>query len=254
MNAMDVHEEPPESATDHELPTVMASRREAPQSVAEWRTQPAASSLPARPGEIHAWGDVRYAGLFGGLLGICLLSGCSDFTMTNPPRTVTEQLVLSTAADRALRAANLEMFEGKRVFIDGTYFDSFDAKYVLGAIRDTFSQAGALLAVDAGHSDYIVEARSGGYSVDYNSSLIGIPTMGVPIPLAGALNLPELAFFKSSKQNSIAKFALLAYDTKTREHYYSSGPLVGKAFNNYDKCFGFLWVGTDIPEKQQRHD
>jgi hypothetical protein len=182
------------------------------------------------------------------------LTGCADFTMTNPPRTVTEQLLLSTAADRALRDASLEMFRGKKVFIDGTYFDSYDPKYVLGAIRDTFSQAGALLAADAGSSDIVVEARAGGYSTDFSSSLIGIPNLGFPIPLVGVISMPELALYKSSDQKSIAKIALLAYETKSREHYYSSGPLVGKAYNINHKILGFLWVTTDIPEKKKKKD
>jgi hypothetical protein len=222
------------------------------------RTCPGSSSAQGvsktPPVILPSWGSVRYSGLFGCLLAIFLLTGCSDFTMTNPPRTVTEQLLLSTAADRALRTADLGMFRGKKVFIDGTYFDSYDSKYVIGAIRDAFSQSGALLAPDVGSSEIIVEARSGGYSIDFSSSLIGVPTLGVPIPLAGAVTIPELAFYKSSKQHSIAKFALLAYETKSREHFYSSGPMVGKAHNNFHKCLGFLWVGTDLPENMKKKD
>lgn len=203
--------------------------------------------------EAPVW-EVRYFELFGCLMALLLLTGCSDFTMTNPPRTVTEQLLLSTAADKAIKTASLDMFRGKRVFVDGAYFDSYDPKYVLGAIRDAFSQSGALMAPNAVDSDIIAEPRSGGYSIDYSSSLIGIPTLGVPIPLAGTISIPELALYKSSKQNSIAKFAILAYDTKSREHFYSSGPMVGKAYNYYHKCLGFLWVSTDIPEKKKKQE
>jgi len=172
--------------------------------------------------------------------------------MTNPPRTFTEQLLLSTAADRALRSASLEMFRGKKVYVDGTYFDSYDSKYVMGAIRDAFSQAGALLASDAASSDIIVEARSGAYSIDFSSTLIGIPTIGVPIPLAGTINIPELALYKHIQQDSLAKFALLAYETKSRDHFYSSGPMVGKSYNYFHKCLCFLWISTDIPEKSKK--
>jgi hypothetical protein len=211
-----------------------------------------AGSPQGRPGGGWVWGTVRYSGLLGGWLAVLLATGCSDFTMTNPPRTVTEQLLLSTAADQALRTVSLDMFRGKKVCVDGAYFDSYDSKYVLGAIRDAFSEAGALLVNDVPNSDLIVEARSGGYSVDYSSSLIGIPNLGLPIPLAGTLTIPELAFYKTGKQDSVAKFALLAYDTKSREHFYSSGPMVGKAYNYNHKCLGFLWVRTDIPEKQKK--
>jgi len=220
-----------------------------PHSLAEAPAAPAKAALKSYNADVPAWGGVRYFGLFGCLLALLLVTGCADFTMTNPPRTVTEQLLLSTAADKAIRNTDLDMFRGKRVFIDGTYFDSYDPKYVLGAIRDAFSQSGALLAADVSNSDIIVEARSGAYSIDFDSSLWGIPTLGVPIPLAGTVSIPELALYKTTHQHSIAKFALLAYESKSREHFYSSGPMVGKSYNNTHKILGVLWVRTDIPEK-----
>ena len=112
-----------------------------------------------------------------------VLAGCSTATMTNPPRSVTEQLLLSAAADRAINSISLVDFAGKKVFVDGTnYFESYDSKYVIGAIRDALSLAGARLMNTASNSDITVEARSGGLSVDGSSSLVGVPQTGVPIP------------------------------------------------------------------------
>lgn len=182
-----------------------------------------------------------------------LLSGCADSTITNPPRSATEQLLLSTAADRAINSANLAEFARKKVFVDGTYFESYDSKYVIGAIRDALSRAGALLVNEATNSDIVVEARSGGLSIDASQSLVGFPNTGVPIPLSGSLQIPELALYKSSRQHSIAKLALLAYATKTREHVFSSGPMLGKSYNKYYKFLGLIqWTTTDIPEKKKK--
>jgi hypothetical protein len=184
---------------------------------------------------------------------ILLLTGCAESTITNPPRSVTEQLLLSTAADRAINSTSLALFDQKKVFVDGTYFDSYDSKYVLGAIRDAFSRSGALLVNEATNSEIIVEARSGGLSIDASSSLIGVPSTGVPVPLSGTLQIPELAFWKSSRQNSIAKLALLAYSTQSREHIFSSGSMLGKSYNNYYKFLGIIqWTTTDIPEKKKK--
>jgi hypothetical protein len=70
-----------------------------------------------------------------------LLGGCATNVTTNPARSATEQLLLSTAADRALQSANLTAFANQKVFLDTTYFDSYDSKYVIGtmAIANTFS-------------------------------------------------------------------------------------------------------------------
>src|SRR5581483_8272588 len=182
------------------------------------------------------WRREHYLALGAYLLLLALLAaGCATSDMTNPPRSVTEQLLLSTAADRAMTNHNFSIFNGRKVYVDGTYFEGYDSKYALGAVRDALSSAGALLVDDVTNADIIVQARSGGLSTDSSDSLVGIPKMGMPVPLSGALQIPEVALWKSQKQNSIAKFALLAYERESRRHVYSSGPLVGKAYNNYYK-------------------
>lgn len=195
-------------------------------------------------------GSFLTAGAFLFLLAL-LGSGCSTTEMTNPARSVSEQLLLSTAADRAVTNGNFSIFAGKKVYFDASYFDSYDSKYMLGDIRDALSSAGALLVDDVTNSDIIIQARSGGLSTDSSESLVGIPKMGMPVPLSGALSIPELPFYKSQRQHSIAKFVLLAYGTKTRKHFYSSGPLVGKAYNNNHAIFFISWNTTDIPEKHK---
>jgi hypothetical protein len=194
-----------------------------------------------------------YSNLFSiGTLFICaafLSGGCITNNKTTPPRSATEQLLLSTAADRALRSADLELFANRKVFLDATYFDSYDSKYVLGAIRDALSRAGALLEDNAANSDIIVEARSGALSIDNSVLLFGIPNMGVPIPFAGAVQIPEVAFYKSDKERSTAKIALLAFAKESRAHVYSSGPLDGKSYDNHYKILFIAWVHTNIHEK-----
>ena len=178
--------------------------------------------------------------------------GCASYKLTNPPRSATEQLLLSTAADRALASADLTMFANQKVFLDTTYFDSYDSKYALGEIRDALSRAGALLEPDAKDADIIIEARAGALSTDSSDSLIGVPNTGLPIPLAGTVSIPELAFYKAEKQFAYAKIALLAYANQSRAHIFSSGPLDGKSYNKYHKVLFVSWVFADIPEKQTK--
>jgi len=178
--------------------------------------------------------------------------GCTQTTLTAPQRSATEQLLLSTAADRAIASTNLALFNGKKVFVDGAYFDSYDNKYALGTIRDALSRSGALMVRNETNSDIIVEVRSGALSIDAADLLIGVPSAGVPVPLAGTISIPELAFYKSQKQFSLAKFALLAYETKGGKHIYSSGPMIGKAYNHYYRFIGFIaYTSTDIPAKHR---
>ncbi|HEV2694658.1 MAG TPA: DUF6655 family protein [Verrucomicrobiae bacterium] len=178
-----------------------------------------------------------------------LSTSCTSNKNTETARSATEQLLLSTAADHALRSANLELFAHQKVFLDTSYFDSYDSKYVIGTIRDALSRAGAILEDNAAGSDIIVEARSGALAIDSSETLFGIPTFTAPVPLTGTLQVPEIAFYKSSKEDSIAKIALLAYAKGSREHIYSSGSLDGASHDRAYRCLFIAWIRTDLPEK-----
>ncbi len=180
-----------------------------------------------------------------------LLGGCTTNKITEPARAATEQLLLSTAADRALHSASFGIFANQKVFLDAAYFDSYDSKYVVGGIRDALSRAGARLVDNVTNSDLIVEARSGALSINSADTLFGIPSMAVPVPLAGPLETPELAFYKSHTQRSFAKIALLAFARESRAHVYSSGPLDGKSYDKQRRLLFISWVRTDVPEIQK---
>jgi len=188
------------------------------------------------------------------LAAVCLfVSGCTVTTATNPPRSAVEQLLISTAADRAIYSIALTNFTDEKVFLDTTYFDSYDSKYVIGTIRDALSRVGAMLMAGPTNCDIIIEARSGALSIDASETLIGIPNMGVPVPLSGALQIPEFALYKSQSQYSTAKIVLLAYDAHSRVHVFSSGSMVGRAYHKYYKFLGIIsFTSTNLPEKKRQ--
>jgi len=186
------------------------------------------------------------------LLSICLvLSACHAIRITEPDRTATEQLLLSTATDKAVRDIDLKDLAGKRVFFDKTYFKSYDEGYAMGSIRELLAKNGALLVNDLESSDIVVEARSGALGIDSRDSLFGLPELAIPIPFAGQVQSPELAIYKALHADSTARFALLAYETKSGEFVHSTGSMVGKSKFYHYKILGFInWRVTDIPEQQ----
>jgi hypothetical protein len=186
-------------------------------------------------------------------LAALLLSGCITRRHTDPEHTATEQLLLSTAADRASQNTNFVQFAHQKVYVDPTYFAGYDskdldAKYALGAIRDALSSAGALLVDDKKQSEVTIEARNGALSADERSFLFGIPGVPVPLSVYTVVQTPELALFKSNKSASTAKFALLAYATQSREHLYSSGAMVGRAYLHRYTILFISWRTTNVPE------
>lgn len=178
-----------------------------------------------------------------------ICDGCASTTVTKPAESATQQLLFSTAVDRALAGIDFGFLAKQKVFLDTTDIkDAYHYEYAVGDIRDALSQAGALLVTNSADSDVIIEARAGSLSDDDSSTLIGIPTTPAPIPLAGAITLPEIALYKSEDQKSYAKIALLAYANKSREHIFSSGPLSGTSYDYFHKILFISWLTTDIPQ------
>ena len=176
-------------------------------------------------------------------LAVCggmALSGCTTIRSTDPARTATEQLLISTAADNAAASLTLNIPKGNKVFVDATNFEGYDSKYAIGAIRDHVLQQGLLLVNDKGAADTIVEIRSGALSVDDRSFLIGIPQVNLPLPLTGStLPIPEIALYKRQTQQGVAKFAATAYDAKKGNLISSAKPLPS---GSYDKKTTLLFV------------
>lgn len=185
--------------------------------------------------------------------GLLILTGCTQTGLTKPARSATEQLLISTAAERALAKADFSIVRGKNVFVDRTYFDSYDKDYVLGTLRDYISVNGGLLVTNVESAEIVIEPRSGALSIDASSSIIGLPQSAAPLPLAGSVQLPEMALYKSEKEYSIAKIALLAYERDSKKHIASSGPLVGRANIKYYKFLGLIsYTKTNVPERQKQ--
>lgn len=111
------------------------------------------------------------------------LAGCTTARETNPARTATEQLLVSTAADHAADRLELGLPKDTKVFLDAQYFEGTDQKYAISTIRDQLLKQGDRLVADKGNADAIVEIRAGALSVDQDTTLLGIPSFDIPIPL-----------------------------------------------------------------------
>ncbi len=180
-----------------------------------------------------------------------LTAGCINQQISVPSGTAAEQLLLSTAADRALERLDLSSLRGRKIFLDARYFEPSQPEYVLGSLRDLLSSRGALLMADTNRADMIVEARTAALGIDSSKNFIGLPSVPVPLLLPAGMQTPELAIFKAERANSIAKIALFAYDKTSREHLFSSGGKVGRAKLNDYRFLGIIKIRrTDIPEEK----
>jgi len=189
------------------------------------------------------------------VLSALSLSACTTQVESNPSRTATEEMLISTAADRAAVKLALLVPANATVFIDSTNFEGTDGKYAIASIRSHLLERGLHLLDDRKKADIIVETRSGALSTDRKSFMVGIPQFNVPVPFASSpLPFPEIALYGKEDQKAVAKFAVTAYAVKNGALVDAQEPQYG--FSHKTKktvLLFFSWTDSDyIPENADK--
>jgi hypothetical protein len=186
------------------------------------------------------------------LFATLALGGCSTERETSPARTATEQLLVSSAADRAAERLALEIPEGTKAFVDSSYFEGTDSKYAVAAIRDSLLRKGVALVEKREKADAVVELRAGALSIDENDTLVGIRSFDIPIPLAGTFTLPEIALFKRVERKGVARFAATSYDNAQGSLIDSAPPKSGYSHKKEWTVLLFItWWTSDLPDEDK---
>jgi hypothetical protein len=187
------------------------------------------------------------------MAALIAVSGCTSMRETSPPRTASEQLLVTMAADRAAANLTLPIAKGAGVFVDASNFDGVDGKYAIAAIREQFLKQGARLMAERAKAELVVEIRAAALSSDEDDFLIGIPKYNVPVPLAGPLSTPEIALFKRGEKRGIAKFIATAYKAESGEYVGSSEAQWGSSYRReWTILFFFNWKRDNILPDDQR--
>lgn len=192
---------------------------------------------------------IRSAFLCAALL--LVLTGCTSRRETDPGRSASEMLLFSAAADRAADKLTFNLQPGTKVFVDASFVEGTDSKYVISSIRDRVMRRGGDIMDDKGKADLIIEPRIGALSVDRDRTLFGTPAL--PVPIVG-IEIPEIALFKRSYQQGVVKLAATTYDPRTGLMVQSHEPVY--AFSNrkdWTFLILFSWTTTDLmPDEDKK--
>ena len=177
-----------------------------------------------------------------------LASACTTERASVPLRTATEELLISSAADRAASTLSLSIPKDTKVYIDRQYFQGTDDGYALNAIRTQFLKQGLNVVDDRAQAQAIVNVASGALSTDEKSLLIGIPALQVPaLPVGTSVSVPEIALFKTAQDKGVAKFVATGYDAKTGKLIATSDPQYGFSHQTNHTIFLFFsWQSGDL--------
>jgi hypothetical protein len=202
---------------------------------------------------LHSLGIMKtrtLVGLGATALAAFLLSGCGSVRETLPARSALEQLLISTAADRAVATLALQPFLGKSVYIDAANLECQDKAYVLQRLRSALRSAGARVVDHSEEAEIVLEAAAGVLSIDRRDMLFGLPALPFPFQVGGqTLRLPEVPLWKLVTYGGRAKLLFSAVDTATGKEAVQLGHCHGKARDTY---WWLFVVGpmrsTDLPE------
>ena len=177
------------------------------------------------------------------LLSFSCFTGCTTIRVTDPPRTASEQFLMSEAAALAVGQLSFESLSARKVFVETTYFAAEAKAFVIGQLRGSLLGAGVTLVDTKDQAEIILEVRSRSVGIDRHGSLVGIPSIPLPAFAAASpvasVTTPELPLFKKIKQHGFASIAFISYWRDSGEIVSSSGPFVGRTMREDFWFFGF---------------
>ncbi|HEY1602499.1 MAG TPA: DUF6655 family protein [Pirellulales bacterium] len=152
---------------------------------------------------------------------LCVAGGCMTTKESDTARTGVEQLLISSATDRALDKIDLAPIARAKVFVDSQYLDCVDKNYVIVAMHQRLLQQGCALVEKREDADVVVEVGSGGLGTDRTEWFVGTPA--IPLPLPSPIGIPKLAIFTRTRAIGTAKLSIIAMDVKSHQAVINSG-------------------------------
>lgn len=188
--------------------------------------------------------SIRIAGAATLLL---LLAGCTTERGTSPSHSAKQDILISTAADRAADALAAQVPANLAAWIDTTGMavrDDRDQAYGLAAIEDALLRHGVRLVETRAQADAVILPRAGMLSSFERSTLFGVPSL--PVPLAPGLVSPSLSLYSQNVAKGSAKFAASVFDARTGKLIVSTDPAYGFSRENSGVVlFLFDWDKND---------
>ena len=171
--------------------------------------------------------------------------GCATIRVTDPPRTATEQFLMTEASTRAIEQLSSNALRDRLVYVDSTYLSVTEQQFLLGELRARLLATGVRLVPSREGAQIVLEVRSGGVGIDRHDYLLGVPSVvlsqgGSTGPSVGGVPLitPEIAIIKNIKQRGFASVAFVAYWANSGELLTSSGPFIGRTLREDYFLFG----------------
>jgi hypothetical protein len=167
-----------------------------------------------------------------------IASGCAFSTRVQTPRSSWEQILATTAINRALMQLEWPNVDGKSVWVEvGPPGDVLDDLYLQRSIEVVLANRGARVARNAESAEYVLSCLVSAIGLDISGRFMGLQgSQGGFIPFT----IPELAIYKNTLRKGFAKTEIFLVDTESKKILHHSGPVEGAAYRR-SKTFFFVF-------------
>lgn len=153
--------------------------------------------------------------------------GCSTMKESHTSRTGIEQLLISSATDRALDKIDFNPIARAKVFVETKYLDCVDKNYIIVSLHQRLLNKGCTLVEKAEDAQVVLEIASGGVGTDGNEMFIGSPE--IPLPPPSPIAIPKVPIVQRVRSIGTAKLSIVAYDAETKVAVINSGYTLARA-------------------------
>jgi len=171
-----------------------------------------------------------------------LASGCAFSSRVQTPRSSWEQILATTAIDRALEQLEWPEVDGRVISVEiGTPGDVLDDLYLQRRIEVALADRGARIVRNTETAEYVLNCLVGAVGLDISGRFMGIQgSSGGFIPFT----VPELALYKSTLRRGFAKAEIYLVNLESQKIVHRAGPVEGTAYRR-SKTYFFVFESRE---------
>lgn len=188
---------------------------------------------------------MRSAALASAALGLVLV-GCSTQQLTLTERSAVEQELLVRSLERAIADLETTSLAGRPVTLE-LFGLTKDQAFAKALLRARLEERGIEVVDERARAELEVRAFASVLGVDRGETLLGIPTVQVPVL---AVPIPEIAFFKWIRNRGHTEVQLYAFDRGTGR-FVARVPL-GTGRAKFDEFTILLVIGFTVSDLDER--
>ena len=171
-----------------------------------------------------------------------IASGCAFSSHVQTPRSSWEQILATTAIDRALEQLEWPEVDDKAIAVEiGTPGDVLDGLYLQRRIEVALANRGARIVRSSEAAEYVLSCLVGAVGLDISGRFMGIQgSSGGLIPFT----VPELALYKNTLRQGFAKAEIYLVDLESQKIVHHAGPVEATAYRR-SKTYFFVFESRE---------